>query len=461
MIIRDLRRLAAAVALMSICLLPLTGIAQTMQTSSIRFSTEILPLLQHRFSSLLVKETDLRLDSWQSVVAGSAEGQLVIPFDAAHSLLFKLATELDDADPLYETAAAIPSGEIDLIRRWIDEGARNDQGDVPYSHATNLLYVCNQRDATVSVIDMDSNVVARTIDLRSFGFPANAKPHDTAVEPDGSYWYVSLIAANKVLKFSRDNRLVGQADFERPGMMALDSTRDVLYVGRSMAAVNPPQRIGVIHRFDMSIEEVDVFFARPHAIAVDPRTNYVYAASLAENRMAGVDMETGEISLHAVDGPTHTLVQFALSPDGTTLVVGGQLTGQMIFFDASNPPELPLLGTVDVGAAPWHPVFTPDGSRVYVGNKDANTVTVLDVARRSVSAVITGNGLAQPHGAAASPDGKWIYVSNNDLNDVYSPRYYFKGEPHPGTVVVINTATNQIERVIEVGNYAAGMSTRG
>jgi len=434
--------------------------AQTIQTTSVRFSTEILPLLQKQFAPLLKHETGLRLDSWASVVAGSDEGQLVVPFDAGHSLLIQLATQLDERDPLSEAAAAIPRADIERVRRWINEGARNDDSAVPFANATNLLYVSDQSDAMVSVIDMDHNVVVRNIDLQAYGFPPNAKPHDTAVEPDGSYWYVSLIAANKVLKFSRDNRLVGQVDFERPGMMALDPTHDALYVGRSMAAVNPPQRIGVIKRSDMTIDEVDVFFARPHAIAVDPRRDYVYSASLAENRMASVDIKTGDIKLHTLDGPTHTLVQFALSPDGTTLVVGGQLTGKVMFFDATHPPELPLLGTASVNAAPWHPVFTPNGKRVYIGNKNANTVTVLDAETYKVLAVIKGKGLAQPHGAAVSPDGTHVYISNNDLKGMYSPRYRFKGDPHPGTVVVIGTATNKIEKIIEVGRYAAGISTR-
>ena len=47
-----------------------------------------------------------------------------------------------------------------------------------------------------------------------------AKAHHTAVEPDGSFWYVSLIAAGKVLKFDRQNRLVGDVDFESAAAVA-------------------------------------------------------------------------------------------------------------------------------------------------------------------------------------------------------------------------------------------------
>ena len=131
-----------------------------------------------------------------------------------------------------------------------------------------LLYVASQEEVTVAVIDMSTNQLVETVDLKEFGYSETAKAHHTAVEPDGSHWYVSLIAAGKILKFDRDNHLVGETAFETPGMLSLDPESDLLYVGRSMAAVNPPQRIGVIHRPSMELQEVDVFFPRPHALSL-------------------------------------------------------------------------------------------------------------------------------------------------------------------------------------------------
>ncbi len=319
------------------------------------------------------------------------------------------------------------------------------------------LYVANQEPVTVSVIDIETNSLLHTIDLRELGFSANAKPHHTAVEPDGSFWYVSLIGDGVVLKFSRDDELVGRAEFEVPGLLALHPTEDQLFVGRSMAAVNPPQRIGIIRRSDMTIEEIDVFFPRPHALAVDPRGGHIYSGSLAVNQLASIDLETEELNLVDLEGEPHTLVQFALSPDGATMVATGQLTGKLLVFDASDPAEIRLRTSVDVGAQPWHPVFTPDGRYVYVGAQESNTISVVDAATWTVADVIEGEGIAEPHGAAVSPDGRYVYVSNRNLNDTYASR---EGRPQGGvgTVVVIDTATRAIVKVIEVDRYAAGMS---
>ena len=73
---------------------------------------------------------------------------------------------------------------------------------------------------------MTHDVVARVVDLTEFGYLPSAKPHHVAVEPDGSYWYVSLIGANRVAKFSRDNELSGEFVFETPGMLAVDAHDD-------------------------------------------------------------------------------------------------------------------------------------------------------------------------------------------------------------------------------------------
>jgi YVTN family beta-propeller protein len=416
--------------------------------------------LQQKFAPLLQQETGLRLDSWEGLIAGSDFGEVLIPFDAEHSLLIELATKLPATHPLRAYADALTPEDIDLMRRWIDEGARNDAGEVPYAGAEHLLYACSEGAARVSVIDMDANVVIRTVDLQALGFTENAKPHHTAVEPDGSFWYVSLIGDNKVLKFNRANELVGQADFERPGLLALHPTEDLLFVGRSMKAVNPPQRIGMIHRSDMSIEEIDTFFPRPHALAIHPDGKHVYTASLAENRMATVDFAEEAAELTNVEGSMmHTFVQFAVAPDGKTMVVGGEMTGKLLFFDTSTPTTPTLATTIDVNAAPWHPVFSPDGRFVYFANKRANTVTVVDVANRSVAAVIEGHGLSQPHGSAISPDGRRLYISSNNLSGDYAPRYDFGDNAHTGTVAVINTETRTVEKLLEVAPNATGLST--
>lgn len=323
------------------------------------------------------------------------------------------------------------------------------------------IYVCNQGAATLMVIDVATNEIVDRIDLQELGFSANAKPHHAVAEPDGSYWYVTLIGENRVLKFNRENELVGQAEMEVPGLLSLHPTQDLLLVGRSMSAVNPPQSIGVIRRSDMTLrEEISTFFARPHAIGTTPDGDWTFIASLAENQILSLNTETGETELANIGGTTHVFVDFAISPDGNTMVVTGQVTGKLLVFDISDPASPTVTDTIDVNAEPWHPIFSEDGRYVYFGNKGAHTVTVVDMESKTVDSVIEGNGLAQPHGSALSADGKYLYISNNNRQGTFQASTSSSNGDPPGTIIVINTETREIEKVIEVEAYPSGIGTR-
>lgn len=331
----------------------------------------------------------------------------------------------------------------------------------PSAKPSPFLYVANQGSAKVTIIDTRADTVYAVIDLQTLGFGPNAKPHHIAVEPDGSAWYVSLIGENVVLKFDAENRLVGRAAFETPGMLAVHPTNGRLYVGRSMTAVNPPPRFGVITRATMDIDEIDVLFPRPHALILDPSGDRLYVSSMAANQIATFDTRTDDLELTPVTGPTQALVQFAISPDGTTMVAGGELTGDFLIFDISHPPAVTQVGKVKINAQPFVPVYSPDGKRVFIPNKGASTVTVVDVPGRKVLKVISGEGIAQPDGSALSPDGSRLYISNNYTgtgHDMSQPGGA-AAQAHNGTIVVINTATYEIEKVIPVPPYAAGLGT--
>lgn len=340
-------------------------------------------------------------------------------------------------------------------------GPKEDESQFSRPSDGQRIYVCNQGEATLTVISAETHKAVANIDLQDLGFSANAKPHHAVAEPDGSHWYVTLIGANRVLKFNRKNKLVGQAKMEVPGLMALHPTRDLLLVGRSMSAVNPPQSIGVIRRSDMKLQKtVDTFFARPHAIATTPGGNWTFVASLAQNQILSLNTETDETSLTTFGGQTHVFVDFAISPDGNTMVATGQMTGKALVLDISDPASPTVSDTIDVNAQPWHPVFSPDGQYVYFGNKGAHTVTVVDMQSRTVDAVIKGKGLAQPHGSAVSADGKYLYISNNNRKGTYKASSTTKTGDPAGTITVINTKTRKIEKVIEVGAYPSGIGTR-
>ncbi len=319
------------------------------------------------------------------------------------------------------------------------------------------LYVANQDDGTVSIVDVAARKVIETLDLAALGFGPNAKPHHAQVEPDGSFWYLTMIGAGKVVKFDRANRIVGSVALEVPGLLSLDPTADRLVVGRSMSAVNPPKRLGIIRRSDMTlIEEPEVFFPRPHALVVDPRGKYVYVASLGVNQFASVRLEDGQSSLVDFTGGPQTFTQFAVSPDGHWLVATAQSANQILVYDTRDPAKPVLRTAVPMAKGPFEPVFTHDGKTVFVTNLDADLVTAVDVATWTPLGTIASAGFGQPHGVALSADGKYLFVGNRHQSGGAHDHEGHKATGK-GTVVVVCIPTRTAESVLEVGNYAAGL----
>jgi len=78
----------------------------------------------------------LQMDSWANLIKGWKHGEVIIPFDSGNSLLIELSTKLSYNNKLR-------ADKLDLLERWIDEGAKNDNGEIPYANSQNRLYVCS------------------------------------------------------------------------------------------------------------------------------------------------------------------------------------------------------------------------------------------------------------------------------------------------------------------------------
>lgn len=324
------------------------------------------------------------------------------------------------------------------------------------------VYVPNQMGASISILDGTGDPI-ETVDLVALGFSEHAMPHQVAAAPDGSAWYVTLAGDGFVLAFDRENRLVARAPVAEPGMVVLDPGRDLLYVSRALGAVNPPTSLAVLRASDMEVlDEPDIFVPRPHALAVDTVSGRVYTGSLSTNGIASLDFSTGEVRVTEVEGPPHAFVGLAVSPDGGRVVATTQLTDRLLAFEPTADGELVQIASVTVGAAPYDVTFSPDGLSVWFPNQRAGTVTRVDARDWTVSAVVEHPAFQEPHGVVLSPDGALVYVSSHGR--VRSPAEAHAGAGHDmesprenGTLAVIDAASGSVERVAEVGPYAAAL----
>ena len=99
--------------------------AEANAMAAVSFADEIMPIFEARCWECHSEESaelGLKLESYESAMAGSDYGTVIEPGDADGSLLIDMMTSGDmpeDGDP-------VPPEEIELIKTWIAEGAENN-----------------------------------------------------------------------------------------------------------------------------------------------------------------------------------------------------------------------------------------------------------------------------------------------------------------------------------------------
>lgn len=345
------------------------------------------------------------------------------------------------------------------------------------------LYITNQGGASITVIDQEKLTVDTTLDLTKMGFTANAKPHHVTVEPDGSFWYVTLIGDGKVLKLDRGNHLIGQVSMVTPGLIMLDPKHDSLYVGRSMTATNPPKSLGVITRKDFKlVDEQEIQIPRPHALVTTRDGKWVFAGSLGENRFAAVETATGHVTLSALPGDVfRSLVQFTVSPDGKWMVAGGEQSNTIMVFDLTKPPPfVPVkefavpAQTPGIGSKPWDPVFSRGGKLAYFSLFADSAVVEVDLTAGKVIRRLA-QGLANPYDMILSRDGKDLFVVNQNLGTPIKPGESAHAsmpgmanmpaapvqKPANGWLSVIDVKSGKVVKTLPLGLSPSGMGAAG
>jgi mono/diheme cytochrome c family protein len=94
--------------------------------SPVDFAQSILPIFNRQCVSChgpKVQKGSLRLDSKSELLRGGDSGKVVVPRDLASSQLLTRLTTKDDDTRMPLGKAPLPQEQIDLIRRWIEQGA--------------------------------------------------------------------------------------------------------------------------------------------------------------------------------------------------------------------------------------------------------------------------------------------------------------------------------------------------
>lgn len=403
------------------------------------------------------KAAGLSLISWNDLIRGSSRGEVIVPFSSTKSLL----PMLFDGTPLRRQHPATGSGfstsEMNVLKRWIDEGAKNDAGTVPYEHSMNALYVPNQAEDNVAIIDVDSLVVRRYVNVGNS--PTIDGPHYVVANEHA--WYVSLIGVQQVWKFdAHADTVLGKTVVQgSPALLELTPDGSKLYVSQFMSSST--KKVVVINTSTMTVVRTIDVWNMPHGMRMNRAGTRLFVANMMSDNISVIDVGTDSvietISL-AYDarpfGPAKYLpMEIALSPNDSIMLVTCSEQQEVRMFNAVT---FALIDSFSVGDQPWHLQFTPNGEYCYVSNRRGNTVSVIHMPMRHVMETIVSAGTFDyPHGCDVSQNGRYAFISNENVGHGFVPRY---NTEYVGNVSVIDLTLNQVVKVLEVGKMPTGLT---
>ncbi len=461
------------------------------QIQSLDYGDYVQPLLAYRnvFSASAMAESGSMQDYEWGDIFGSTWGESIVPYDADGSLAVRFIEDLGETDVMpYPNLRGLQDDEVRYLKRWIESGAANDEGTIPFADAEHLLYVAMQGGNYVSIVDASRRQVIRNIYFADHGFEcAPNGPHYMVFEHDRSAVYVSLVSCNTVVKISGSLTmdpsvpayLLGSSPtFTRPGMMALEPEAHRLYVGRSTASLpSTTPTVGVFDTQDMSADPIEFPIPNagtsfPHALGLTPDGKYLLSAPLTGEVAFSFDAATGDIISQVSIGGTAELVHFSILPGGTTATLtanpADNSADRVLFFNIDDAGSISMTGSVETGGErAWHAHLDSDGETVLVPNRASNSVSLINVPSESVRLVVENpseNGpLVMPHSPGPTHAGAF-FVSNSNLDGSWTPPYPFRGddgEPLPnesfGNVAAIDPTTGEILKVIQLGRYPTGL----
>lgn len=323
-----------------------------------------------------------------------------------------------------------------LLTACLGTSALQGQGNSP------ILLVLSKADRTVSIVDPAIlKVLAR--------MPSGPDPHEIVADSDGNFAYISNYggaggAYNTISVVDlRENKALAPIDLGvLRGAHGLDFA-----AGRVWFTAETNKVIG---SYDPATKRVDWVLGtgqnRTHMIAVSKDLSRIITTNVSSATVSFIDKATRQ-------GPQGTTFQdweqtvvpvgkgaegFDVSPDGKQVWVANAQDGTVSVLDVASRSVIETLNPNVRSANRLK--FTPDGSLVLISTLGAPELVVLDArTRREVKRLKIGRGAA---GIQVQPDGARAYVA-------CTPDNY---------VTVIDLKSLEVTGHIDAGNQPDGLA---
>jgi YVTN family beta-propeller protein len=260
-----------------------------------------------------------------------------------------------------------------------------------------LAIVLNSGEATVSLIDMPSRKVIKTV-------PVGKEPHHLMMAPDQKTLLIANAAGNDVVLMNPVN---GELTGKIPEII------DPYQIGYSpnhkwfIANGNRLDRVDVYHAqgADLKLAKSIKLGKTPSHVAFTADSKIAFITLQDSNELAAIDLDTQTVIWKMTTGKVPAGVW--MTPGDQYLLVG--ITGEdnVQVIDWKNRKEVKRIFT-GKGAHNFRPLG--DRKHVFVSNRIASTISLLNMQTLEKVGDITGLP-AGPDDMEITPDGKTMWVT--------------------------------------------------
>jgi YVTN family beta-propeller protein len=285
-------------------------------------------------------------------VANSAGNNVTVIDPASNKAIgeIKVSNNPHGIVPSPDCARFYVSSETGNVLDVVDRASSKVIRSVPIGKRPNNLaitpdgsrvYVCIREESWVDIVDTALLDKVKSV-------PVGRNPHNVYCTPDGKHMIATSMGDKKLTVINVETE---QPEFAIP----------LGGVPRPLAIeAGPDKKIG---RLFVQLSDLHGF------VVVDYKARVVIDKVLLPDAPAGAEPLIANTFSHGI----------GIAPDGKTLWVTSMLDNSVTVY---SMPGLHRLATIPVGRGPDWLTFTPDGTRCFVSNAGADTVSSIDLASR-------------------------------------------------------------------------------
>lgn len=311
---------------------------------------------------------------------------------------------------------------------------------------TAKVYVANEGDGTISVIDLQDSLKVTNIIIND-NSGDKFMPHNVQVAPDGNSVWVTIVAV--------DSNVMDQLVVIDP---TVDEIKKRIPLGKGLHVAHvvldneskhvfvTAQNANQLFQVDASTYEVLRKFElregySPHGLRYS--NDRLYVANMGSKSMSIINVSDGEITDIPLGG---VAVQTAVTQDGKFVFISLYDTKEVVRYDLQSG-EITRISLPAEAQGAIQLYATPNSKLLYVADQGelmqravSNKVYVIDIPNATVAETIEAGNKA--HGVVVSNDGKTVFVTNSLDN----------------TVSIIDVATQKVTATVPVGKSPNGIS---